>query len=144
MSRNYANYSQYLGSQRCCNLNGVGPRGLMGPVGPAAVGPIGYTGYTGPTGKGCRGPTGPAGGSSGIVGPTGPPGGSTGSTGPTGSISLLGGGTGSVLLNGTDGIYYSKILNANNISLDICGNFIPTQSNVFSLGYTGSRWKEVL
>lgn len=71
MSRNYANYSQYLGSQRCCNLNTLGPVGPQGPAGPAGIGPQGNTGSkgdTGPTGRGCRGPTGPAGG------PTGPTG----------------------------------------------------------------------
>jgi hypothetical protein len=79
MSRNYANYSQYLGAQRCCKLNGQGPIGPQGPAGPAAIGPKGDTGYpgdTGPTGRGCKGPTGPPGAASGLTGPTGP-------TGPT-------------------------------------------------------------
>jgi hypothetical protein len=93
MSGYYPNYSQYLGAQRCCNLNTGGPIGPQGPAGPASVGPRGVTGAdgsTGPTGRGCRGPTGepgPAG-----VGPTGPQGvtgpigeqGVTGDTGPTG------------------------------------------------------------
>jgi hypothetical protein len=82
MSRNYANYSQYLGSQRCCNLKSQGPMGPQGPTGPGAIGPAGMTGptgnvgSTGPTGRSCRGDT----GAKGAVGPTGP-------TGP-GSISL--------------------------------------------------------
>lgn len=29
MSRNYANYSQYLGAQRCCSLQGQGPIGPL-------------------------------------------------------------------------------------------------------------------
>ena len=70
MSRNYANYSQYLGSQRCCNLNTLGPVGPQGPPGPAGIGPQGNTGSdgaTGPTGRSCRGPTGPAGDKSFII-----------------------------------------------------------------------------
>jgi hypothetical protein len=51
MSRYYADYSQYLGAQRCCDLRGQGPQGIQGPTGPAAVGQRGYTGYTGPTGS---------------------------------------------------------------------------------------------
>ena len=61
MARNYANYSQYLGSQRCCNLNTLGPGGPQGPAGPAGIGPqgnIGNNGPTGPTGRSCKGPTG--------------------------------------------------------------------------------------
>jgi hypothetical protein len=57
MSRYYGTYSQYLGSQRCCNLNTQGSIGPQGPVGPASIGPIGPTGpFGGPTG-----PTGAAG-----------------------------------------------------------------------------------
>ena len=77
MSRNYANYSQYLGAQRCCSFNGQGPIGPQGPVGPASIGPKGDTGYlgdTGPTGRSCRGPTGPAGPTSGLTGTQGPTG----------------------------------------------------------------------
>jgi hypothetical protein len=74
MSRYYANYGQYLGAQRCCDLRGQGPQGPAGPTGASAIGQRGYTGppgesITGPTGRGCRGPTGPAGGP---TGPTGP------------------------------------------------------------------------
>ena len=87
MSRNYANYTQYLGSQRCCNLNTLGPVGPPGPPGPAGIGPQGNTGSkgdTGPTGRGCRGPTGPAGGPTGAIGDTGATG-ATGATGVTGA-----------------------------------------------------------
>ena len=79
MSRNYANYSQYLGSQRCCYLNTLGPVGPQGPPGPAGIGPQGNTGNVGPTGatgRSCKGPTGPQGSPSGLTGPTG-------CTGPT-------------------------------------------------------------
>lgn len=67
MSRSYRDYNQYLGSQRCCNLNVIGPPGPPGSTGPASIGPAGVTGYTG-----SRGPTGPTGRS--CLGPTGPPG----------------------------------------------------------------------
>ena len=77
MSRYYANYGQYLGAQRCCDLRGQGPQGPAGPTGPSAIGQRGFTGpagesYTGPTGRGCRGPTGPGGGPIGPTGATGP------------------------------------------------------------------------
>jgi len=63
MSRYYANYPQYLGAQKCCDLRTQGPVGPQGPPGPAGIGERGWTGpagesYTGPTGRGCRGPTG--------------------------------------------------------------------------------------
>jgi hypothetical protein len=63
MSRNYIDYNQYLGSQRCCNLKLPGSEGPTGPTGPAAIGNPGHTGptgsgITGPTGRGCRGTTG--------------------------------------------------------------------------------------
>ena len=82
----YVNYTQYLGAQRCCNINKQGPigpigyTGAQGPIGPAGV--TGSLGPTGPTGKGCRGFTGPE-------GPTGSNGGPTGPTGPTGSQSPI-------------------------------------------------------
>ena len=84
----YTNYTQYLGAQRCCNINKQGPigpigrTGSQGPIGPAGV--TGGLGPTGPTGKGCRGPTGPGGGPEGPTGPTGPNGGPPGLEGPTG------------------------------------------------------------
>jgi hypothetical protein len=73
----FVNYTQYLGSQRCCNFNKqgpvgpIGPQGSQGPIGPAGV--TGGLGSTGPTGRGCRGPTGPNGGPIGPTGVTGPP-----------------------------------------------------------------------
>jgi len=77
MSNYSKNYSSYLGSKRCCNLNTQGPAGPQGPTGFGGLGPRGYTGppgesFTGPTGRGCRGPTGPSGGPIGPTGPTGP------------------------------------------------------------------------
>lgn len=47
MSRYYANYGQYLGAQRCCDLRGPGPQGPAGPTGPSAIGQRGFTGPTG-------------------------------------------------------------------------------------------------
>ena len=80
MSRNYSNYSQYLGAQRCCNLQEQGPIGPQGPTGPASIGPKGDTGTTGTTwpqgipgtstGTGATGYTGPTG----FTGPQGIPG----------------------------------------------------------------------
>lgn len=70
MSKYYPNYIQYLGSQKCCNLNSQGPIGPAGPTGPAAIGTIGNTGpigYTGPTGRSCKGPTGPTGSKSFVI-----------------------------------------------------------------------------
>ena len=59
MSRNYLNYTQYLGAQKCCTIRTQGPQGADGHTGP--VGGFGQRGYTGPTGTGITGPTGPAG-----------------------------------------------------------------------------------
>jgi hypothetical protein len=44
MSRYYANYPQYLGAMKCCDLRGQGPIGPIGPTGPSAIGPIGPPG----------------------------------------------------------------------------------------------------
>jgi hypothetical protein len=152
MSRNYANYSQYLGAQRCCNLQGQGPIGPQGPAGPASIGPKGETGYpgiqgpTGATGRSCRGPTGPAGPASGLTGATGPAGsdsGVTGATGPAGDANISGPGTGSILLRNGSSIYYSDIATLNEEAMNISGNIIPNLSNVYTLGLTGSRWREI-
>ena len=48
-----------------------------------------------------------------------------------------------MLLYNANDIYYSGILAANGEQLDISGNIVPRQSNVYSLGYTGLRWREV-
>lgn len=69
MSNYYANYNQYLGAQKCCNIKTQGPVGPVGPVGPASIGPIGNTGSQGPTGI-----TGPTGSTTIVGGPTGPTG----------------------------------------------------------------------
>ena len=66
MSKYYGNYTQYLGSQKCCNSKVQGPIGPIGPQGPTGIGQIGATGFpgssvTGPTGRNCRGDTGPPG-----------------------------------------------------------------------------------
>lgn len=63
----YTSYSNYLGTRRCCNLNGQGPIGPTGPRGDSAIGetgetgPTGPTGITGPTGRSCKGDTGATG-----------------------------------------------------------------------------------
>lgn len=67
MSNYYGNYSQYLGSKRCCNIRTQCPQGREGPTGPA--GTIGSTGYTGVTGS--TGQTGST-GYTGYTGSTGP------------------------------------------------------------------------
>jgi len=77
MSKYYANYPQYLGARKCCDLRTQGPVGPEGATGPAGVGERGWTGptgqsFTGPTGRGCRGPTGEPGPAGGPTGPTGP------------------------------------------------------------------------
>jgi len=57
MSKYYANYPQYLGAQRCCDLRVHGPQGRQGPQGPN--GGVGQRGWTGPSGQdGATGPTG--------------------------------------------------------------------------------------
>lgn len=72
MSRNYANYPQYLGALKCCDLRSQGPIGPPGPTGPQAIGQMGNTGptgasVTGPTGRSCKGDTGPTGPKSFII-----------------------------------------------------------------------------
>lgn len=71
--------------------------------------------------------------------------GGEGPTGPTGNIDITGivSGTGNVLLKGSDGLYYSNIVSIGNNEIDISGNIVPTQSNTYSLGTTGLRWREV-
>jgi len=115
MSRNYANYSQYLGAQRCCDSRGPGPVGPQGPTGPGAVGPIGNTGpagksVTGPTGRGCMGPTGPSGGPTGNTGPTG-------ATGPPVSFTAAPVGFYNLLMvdTGTGIIYNSSVTGSSDI-----------------------------
>ena len=95
------------------------------------------------------GPTGPQGipgtssstGATGFTGPTGPLG--TGPTGPAGNFGTINSGIGSVLVKNLNDVYYSDTLKINNAEVDISGNLVPTLSNVFTLGYTGSRWKEI-
>lgn len=67
MSINYANYSQYLGSQKCCNIRTQGPQGIVGPAGPAGIGPRGWTGMTGEGFTGPSGMQGPAGSGVGVT-----------------------------------------------------------------------------
>lgn len=130
MSRNYANYSQYLGAQRCCDSRGPGPVGPQGPTGPGSVGPIGNTGpagnsVTGPTGRGCMGPTGPSGGPTGNTGPTGP-------TGPRPSFEPASTGTtyNLLMVNALNDIIYRSTGN----STDSAKTFViehPTNDNKY-------------
>jgi hypothetical protein len=119
--------------------------GLVGPTGETgATGPTGSQGSTGPTGtQGEIGPTGSQ-GLQGETGPTGP----QGATGPT--LPIIGGGTGSILLNnpvGSTGVYYSEVLQVTEHSggtgtVRIAGNVIPGTHNTYSLGATGNAWKD--
>jgi hypothetical protein len=87
----YKSYSNYLGSQRCCNTStptkgAQGAQGAGGPIGPAgSTGPSG--GPQGPTGA--QGVTGPAGAGSGSTGPQGATG-VQGTTGPQGATGVQG------------------------------------------------------
>lgn len=130
MSRYYANYPQYLGAQRCCDIRVQGPPGPQGPPGESAIGQIGPTGaqgmsITGPTGRGSTGDTGPSGGP---VGPTGPQG-NTGPIGPVGtSVSMLGGlATLSVVGSNIDQRYFGAYV----AGIDLEGT--PTESNATTI-----------
>lgn len=142
------------GMTGCTGLIGfTGPTGMAGSAtNTGTTGPTGYTGTTGPMGAtgiagsatntGATGPTG-------FTGPTGLPGSATntGSTCPTGiSVYTSSYGTGSAVvvdLN-TDMIYKNNILTIpDSTQIRVSGNIIPTITNTFSLGITGSTWKEV-
>ena len=152
MSGYYPNYSQYLGAQRCCNLNTGGPIGPQGPAGPASVGPRGVTGAdgsTGPTGRGCRGPTGepgPAGGPTGaassVTGPTGAQGeqGLTGEQGPTGEQGFTGAASSVTGPTGEQGVTgaASSVTGPTGASQWLNTSYIgPTGPGYTGIGYTG-------
>jgi hypothetical protein len=120
MSSYYGTYSQYLGSQRCCNLKTQGHQGPPGPTGPASIGPIGKTGATG-----VQGPTG-------FTGSPGTPGtlGNTGVTGYTGATGPAGGPIGPTGYTGTTG------------PTGYTGPIGPTGAGG-ALGYWGSFWSDV-
>jgi hypothetical protein len=145
ISRNYANYSQYLGAQRCCSLNGQGPIGPQGPAGPASIGPKGDTGYpgtigpTGSTGRSCRGPTGPPGPASGLTGPPGATG--TGSINTTITAATYGSSTLTLPAQSLPLAYYSVTLsNAGDSINTINFTSLPTgyQAIVFVNGTAGT------
>ena len=80
------------------------------------------------------------GGVTGVAGPTG----FTGPVGPTGSIAIKGTGSGSILLKGNDGIYYSDTLKVDeNENIIIDGNLLPNPDNLRSLGSFDNRWSEI-
>jgi hypothetical protein len=64
-------------------------------------------------------------------------------TGPPGEVVSSGVGTGAILLRNGSSVYYSDIVSINEEAIDISGNIIPTQSNVYTLGLTGARWREI-
>jgi hypothetical protein len=39
--------------------------------------------------------------------------------------------------------YYSDTLQVTDTEAYISGNFIPTSSNIYTLGLTGSRWRDI-
>jgi hypothetical protein len=130
----------------------------------------GATGNTGPTGlQGATGVTGPTGlqgptGNQGATGPTGLQGftgsqGFTGVTGPTGpSISILSNAPNAILTSdGTNQLiahsnftFANSTLSINSVTIGTTGtnlsinsDILPQINNIYSLGATGSRWKEV-
>jgi hypothetical protein len=133
------------------NLSQYGITGYTGCSG--AIGVAGHTGCTGPTGlqgipgsatnTGATGPT----GNTGPTGLQGIPGSATntGATGPTGLFIISSYGTGSVVV--VDPIDTFKIYQSNITTtaeqVNVSGNIIPTLTNTFTLGKTGSTWKEV-
>ena len=93
---------------------------------------LAYQGQTGPTGP--TGRTGPTGAASSVTGPTGP------------TLSIIQGTTGSVLVvdpSNTNVVKYSSLLKIDASNINITANLVPTQSNFYSLGTTGSRWKDM-
>jgi hypothetical protein len=88
------------------------------------------------------GPTGPSGGPTGVQGPSGV----TGNTGPTGAFVFLGA-TGNVLfydgvaVTGTTGFGFTTVDTLSVLNLN--SSLIPTRDNIFTLGLTGYRWREV-
>ncbi len=81
-----------------------------------------------------------------LVGQTG----AQGPTGPAGGLIVVGSGTGSVLLNNPEGstsAYYNsalKVLNdGTNDYLSIGGDLMPSASLTYSIGSTGTRWKDM-
>jgi hypothetical protein len=92
--------------------------GFTGPAGP--TGYQGFTGYTGPAGS---------------VTNTGP-------TGPT--LSILGQGTGSILLENNGNVYNSSVLQILGTGyVSVSGDILPTRALAFNLGSTGNPWSSL-
>jgi hypothetical protein len=114
------NYSNYLGARRCCDINGVGPKGydgIKGPMGDIGLqgntGNTGATGFTGIMGKSCRGPTGQ-------IGPSNGPIGSTGYTGPYASFTQ---GIGININEGPSNNYSIRLSSSADVSYNIYPNY---------------------
>ena len=62
------------------------------------------------------------------------------------SLIIEGGGTGSILVTNpsTNKVYYNDVLEViNDETIQVRGNIIPTPTQVWSLGSTGSRWQSI-
>jgi len=107
MSRSYANYPQYLGALKCCDLRGQGPPGPQGPPGESAIGQIGPTGTQG------------------NIGPTGP----QGNIGPEANMNSMLGGLASLSLIGSN--IGDRYFGAYVAGIDLEGT--PTESNATTI-----------
>lgn len=138
----------YNNLTRCNKTNTIFSQGPQGPQGtPGAIGFRGYDGSTGPTGPqgkqgiGCRGVQ----GAQGKKGEQGIPGGPTGNTGPAFSITSTG--LGSIVLKNSETTVYNDVLSVSTdpsggFRIDICGNIVPSVTNVFSLGTKTLRFQD--
>ena len=121
--------------------------GVIGAQG--ATGSIGSQGVQGATGAiGVQGSTGAI-GAQGVTGSTGAIG-AQGSQGATGSFNIETTGTGFMLVQDpgiTTSVYYSTLLGTTTSDaieiIQVSADIRPTQTNIYSLGSTTSRWKEI-
>ena len=117
-----------------------GRTGSTGPTG--EKGNDGVTGFSGPTGTtgetGSSGATGET-GTTGTTGPTGDKGDGFTFTGPTGAVLFYDG----FAVTGLTGFTYTPLSVGFTGGIILEGDFLPSQSNVFSIGLTGTRWREL-
>jgi hypothetical protein len=71
-----------------------------------------------------------------------------GPTGAPGTVSVVGSGTGSVLLTGPAGVVVADVLKVTtNVggtgTVQVAGNIVPATHNVYTLGANGNVWKDV-